>query len=139
MSKRVARKSNLEKKIDKAIEQDPYLMHVRKFNEDSFAFEHKVETVIEILEDKKLRQQLTTEQRRELRSIAEYRTLKQPDRPTKSVPGSVQRLNAYRARIARGESIFHPEDTNLEDVKGGTIDRVVYSGFNNRHGIRMGY
>jgi hypothetical protein len=136
------KKSQLDLNIAKSIRIDPFVVHARKFNEGDDdkiinSFYQVVAAATAIIDTDEIKK-LPTDQRRAIRSIAEYRELPLPESPTKTVPGSMQRLKAYRERIARGEAIFHPNDTTLNGVVGGSIDRVVYSGFNNRRGKMLG-
>jgi hypothetical protein len=51
-------------------------------------------------------------------------TIKEPEMPTNTLVGSIERIEVYRARIERGESIFHPGDNTHVHVE--TVDRKLF-------------
>lgn len=97
--------------------RDEYVSHVRKFSE-SAATEEAVDEAF----------------------FAEKNDLTKPipSRPTRTIPGSLYRLEVYTKRIARGEAIFHPEDRDFTGVRNDNFTRAMYSGSANKSGTMVG-
>lgn len=54
----------------------------------------------------------------------EDRLLKQPEMPTDTLAGSIERIEVYRQRVNDGEELFHSGDCTF--VQPETVDRPKY-------------